>query len=118
MTKVAALWSDNALALGSRSTGLGKMVQEPRAGFKVAEWRIFCHSAWLQISPARFKQVYSDSASDSPISTSTRRNFTTISWGLGLLMAIYGPPFPNYRSGPIQRERITAALLACSFASE
>jgi hypothetical protein len=28
-----------------------------RAGFKVAEWRMFCHSAWLQISPARFKQV-------------------------------------------------------------
>ena len=32
------------------------------AGFEVAEWRVFCHSAWLQISPARFKQVYSDSA--------------------------------------------------------
>ena len=23
---------------------------------------MFCHSAWLQISPARFKQVYSDKA--------------------------------------------------------
>jgi hypothetical protein len=34
-----------------------------RAGFKIAEWRVFCHSAWLQISPARFKQVCSDSAS-------------------------------------------------------
>jgi len=34
-----------------------------RAGFKVAKWRAFCHSAWLQISPARFKQVYSDSTS-------------------------------------------------------
>ena len=34
-----------------------------RAGFKVAKWRVFCHSAWLQISPARFKQVYSDKAS-------------------------------------------------------
>ena len=33
-----------------------------RAGFKVAKWEMFCHSAWLQISPARFKQVYSDSA--------------------------------------------------------
>jgi hypothetical protein len=33
-----------------------------RAGFKVAKWRVFCHSAWLQISPARFKQVYSDKA--------------------------------------------------------
>jgi hypothetical protein len=31
-----------------------------RAGFKVAKWRVFCHSAWSQISPARFKQVYSD----------------------------------------------------------
>jgi len=33
-----------------------------RAGFEVAEWGVFCHSAWSQISPARFKQVYSDSA--------------------------------------------------------
>ena len=33
-----------------------------RAGFKVAKWGVFCHSAWLQISPARFKQVYSDKA--------------------------------------------------------
>ena len=28
-----------------------------RAGFEVAKWGRFCHSAWLQISPARFKQV-------------------------------------------------------------
>ena len=33
-----------------------------RAGFKVAEWGMFCHSERLQITPARFKQVYSDSA--------------------------------------------------------
>ena len=33
-----------------------------RAGFEVAEWRMFCHSKTLQISPARFKQVYSDKA--------------------------------------------------------
>ena len=33
-----------------------------RAGSEVAKWRMFCHSAWLQISPARFKQVYSDKA--------------------------------------------------------
>ena len=33
-----------------------------RAGFEVAEWRVFCHSKTLQISPARFKQVYSDKA--------------------------------------------------------
>jgi len=56
-----ALWS-GAVALGSRSTGLGKMVQEPRARFKVARCRVFCHSAWLQITPARFKLVCSDSA--------------------------------------------------------
>jgi len=36
-----------------------------RAGFKVAKWRMFCHSAWLKISPARFKQVYSDKAARS-----------------------------------------------------
>ena len=33
-----------------------------RASFEVAEWGVFCHSKTLQISPARFKQVYSDSA--------------------------------------------------------
>ena len=37
-----------------------------RAGFKVAKWRVFCHSAWLQITPARFKQVYSDKALSVP----------------------------------------------------
>ena len=57
-----ALLSDGTLVLGSRSTGLSKMVQEPRAGFHVAKWRAFCHTARLQISPARFKQVYPDSA--------------------------------------------------------
>jgi hypothetical protein len=25
---------------------------------------------------------------------------------LGLLIAIYGPPFPNYRGGPLQRGRL------------
>ena len=30
------------------------------AGFGVAKWGTFCHSAWLQISPARIEQVYSD----------------------------------------------------------
>jgi hypothetical protein len=33
-----------------------------RAGFKVAKWGVFCHWSRLQISPARFKQVYSDKA--------------------------------------------------------
>jgi len=33
-----------------------------RAGFEVAKWRTFCHSRKLQISPAHFKQVYSDKA--------------------------------------------------------
>ena len=28
------------------------------AGFKVAEWRVFCHSAWSKISPARLKRFY------------------------------------------------------------
>ena len=50
-----ALWSDSASALGSRSTGLGKTVQEPRARLYVVEWGVFFHSAWLQISPARLK---------------------------------------------------------------
>ena len=58
-----ALYGPLAPVLGSRSTGLGKMVQEPQARFKVAKWGVYCHTAWLQISPACFKQVYSDSAS-------------------------------------------------------
>jgi len=58
-TKMRAIWT---VALGPRSTGLGKMVQYPRDKFYVAKWGVFCHSAWLQISPARFKQVYSDKA--------------------------------------------------------
>jgi hypothetical protein len=31
-------------------------------GFEITEWGMFCHQARLQISPARFKQGYSDSA--------------------------------------------------------
>jgi len=77
---VRALWSDSALALDPRSTGLGKMVQEPRAGFYVAEWRMFCHSAWLQISPARLQQVYSDSA---------RARFYVTKWGVFFIQIRY-----------------------------
>ena len=36
-TWVRALWF-RALVLGSRSTGRGKIVQEPQAGFHVARW--------------------------------------------------------------------------------
>ena len=49
------------LALGSRSTGLGKMVQEPRARFHVAEWGVFCHTERLRNRPPRLKLVLSDS---------------------------------------------------------
>ena len=38
-----ALWSDSALALGPQSTGLGQVVQQPRAGFHVAKWGVFRH---------------------------------------------------------------------------
>ena len=47
---------DSALARGSRSTGLGKMVQEPWTRFDVARCRVFCHLARLQSHPARLKQ--------------------------------------------------------------
>jgi hypothetical protein len=47
---VRALLSARAVVLGSRSmghgpraTGLGKMVQEPRARLKVSKWGVFCH---------------------------------------------------------------------------
>jgi len=55
-TWVAALWS-GAVALGSRSSGLGGMVEEPRARFHVPEWGVFCHLRILQIHPARFNRV-------------------------------------------------------------
>ena len=74
-----ALWS-GAVALGSRSTGLGGMVQQPRAGFEVAKWGTFCHSAWLQISPARLQQVYSDSA---------RARFYVTKWGVFFIQIRY-----------------------------
>jgi hypothetical protein len=45
---VRALWSDSALVLGSRFTGLGKMVQYPRDKFYVAKWGVFCHPKTLQ----------------------------------------------------------------------
>ena len=49
-------------ALGSRSTGQGKMEQEPWSRFDVVEWRMSCHLKMLQSHPARFKFVYSDNA--------------------------------------------------------
>ena len=55
-----ALLSDRALVLGSRSTGLGGMVEEPRARFHVARWGVFCHTARLRNSPPRLKLVLSD----------------------------------------------------------
>ena len=46
--------ADSAVTLGSRSTGLGGMVQQPRARFHVAEWGVFYHLARLQSHPTRF----------------------------------------------------------------
>jgi len=57
---VRTLLSDSALALVSRSTGLGGMVEEPRARFHVAEWGVFSHTARLRNSPIRLKFVLSD----------------------------------------------------------
>ena len=50
------------MVLGFRSTGLGKVVQEPRARFYVAEWGVYCHTARMQSRLARLKLVLSDSA--------------------------------------------------------
>ena len=49
------------LALDPQSTDLSKMVKEPQARFKVAEWGVFCHSASLRNRPHRLKLVLSDS---------------------------------------------------------
>ena len=59
---VHSLLPDRALVLCLRSTGLRKMAQEPRAGFHVAEWRVFCHPPKLRGCPARLNQFCSDSA--------------------------------------------------------
>ena len=56
-----ALLSDRALVLGSRSTGLGKMVQKPQGRFHAAGWRVFCHTERLRVHPTRLKLVLSDS---------------------------------------------------------
>ena len=56
-TWVHDLLSNSALDLGFWSTGLGKMVQEPRARFPVTEWGMFCHLRILKIHPARFNRV-------------------------------------------------------------
>jgi hypothetical protein len=46
-----------------------------------------------------------------PTSTSTCRNFVTISSGLCRLFAIYDPPFPNYNGVPTQWGKTTVAKL-------
>ena len=56
------LLSDSTLALGSWSTGLGKVVQETRGRFHVLEWGVFCHTKRLRDHPARLNLVLSDSA--------------------------------------------------------
>ena len=61
MRKMRALLSNNALALGSRATGLGKMVQKPRARFHLPEWGVFCHTARLRNRPPHLELVSSDS---------------------------------------------------------
>ena len=83
-----ALWSDSALVLGSRSTGLSTTVQEPRARFYVVKWGVFFHSMTLQNHPARFNQVYSDSTLAKPIHApaqppQSRQQFITCNfWGV------------------------------------
>ena len=60
-TWVRAPLSDRALVLGSRSTGLGKVVQEPRARFHVARWGVFCHQGQVTKPPAPSQVSLSDS---------------------------------------------------------
>jgi hypothetical protein len=62
----------SALVLGSRSMGLHKTVQGPRARFPVPEWGVFCHTARLRNRPARLKLVLSDSTNPSPIHRNIR----------------------------------------------
>jgi hypothetical protein len=48
--------ADSAPAPGSRSTGLGKMVQYPRDKFYVAKWGVFCHWKTLQSRSSDLKR--------------------------------------------------------------
>jgi len=36
--------------------GLSKIDLRALVRFKVAKWGVYCHTAWLQISPTRLKQ--------------------------------------------------------------
>ena len=60
-TWVRAPLSDRALVLGSRSPGLSKIVQEPRARFHVARWGVFCHQGQVTKPPAPSQVSLSDS---------------------------------------------------------
>ena len=73
------------------------MVQEPRARFHVVEWGGFCHSAWLQISPARFKKIYSDSAIETSTYARTASKHTTL-------------PASEFRIGGISRLHCSVAM--------
>ncbi len=46
-----------------------------------------------------------------PGTTSTLRNFVTISSGFGRLFAIHGPPFPKHSGGPVQWGRLIKLLM-------
>jgi hypothetical protein len=48
-----------------------------------------------------------------PISTSTCRNFATIFSGLGLLIAIYGPPFDRKSALDIYSVSIIKEMVSC-----
>jgi hypothetical protein len=52
-----ALLSDRAVVLGSRSTGLGKMVKEPQARFYVARCRVLCNLPKIGIDHKTIKFV-------------------------------------------------------------
>ena len=63
---------DSALALDSRSTGLGNMVREPRAKFKVAKWGVLLLLEDATKSPYPSQVVLSGSA---PPAVTTTRGF-------------------------------------------
>ena len=81
-----------------------------RAGFKVAEWGMFCHSERLQITPARFKQVYSDSAlhwhaADKPDISTSRSEINSVDRHLKIRRTISAvhPSRPQSPKTPVVR---------------
>ena len=97
-TRVRAPLSDRALVLGSRSKGLSKMVQEPRARFHVPEWGAFCHWTGMQTRPVRLKWIH--------FKTPTNRFFIYIFFDLTRQLTVNSRPLPIMKTSQCEPTRV------------